>query len=252
MLGFEILVLAAAQAASPSHIEAHSPIVRRIPIGRLVIPDEIAPAVVPYMSCLYASRGIAISSNGVRERPVVAEGADCALHRERAARRAEGMLRDQGSGSRVERRAYVEAVLGRIEAFVVEAERGRAPHSEDPAEADEPAAANGSPEAIEIPYQALPAFHAYSECVNRRYLALSGDRGAAADETRQAYEQAISACRPDREAQLRRALDALTDMRLYRTPAAALATVRRAFDRFDSDFVVEPTPGAEEKSHAED
>jgi hypothetical protein len=252
MLGFEILFLAIAQAASPSDIETPPTTLRRVPIGTLVIPDEIAPAVVPYMSCLYASRGIAISSNGVRERPVVAEGADCVPHRERAARRAERMLRDQGSGSRDERRAYVEAVLGRLEAFVVEAERGRAPHSEAPAEADEPAAANGSPEAIEIPYQALPAFRAYSECVNRRYRALSGERGAAADETRQAYEQAISACRPDREAQLRRALDALTDMRLYRNPAAARAAVRSAFDRFDSDFVVEPALGAEDKTDAED
>ena len=127
MLGFEFLALAAAQAASPPNVETPSTAVRRVPIGRLVIPDEIGAAVVPYMRCLYASRGMAVHSNGVRERPVVAEGADCMAHRERAARQAERMLRDQGRGSRDDRRASVEAVLASIEAFVGEADRPRNP-----------------------------------------------------------------------------------------------------------------------------
>ena len=98
---------------------------------------------------------------------------------------------------------------------------------------------------IDIPYQAIPAFTAYSECVTDRFHDDERRRSSNVAEVRQANLDAIAACRDVRAAQLERALAAQTDMRLYRSPANARAAVRDAFDRFDRDFQVEPATPAD-------
>jgi len=86
----------------------------------LDIPDEIGPAIVPYVQCLMASRGVEqrASVGGPVVRPVAPVGSDCTSVRTQAARRAEDMLRAQGRGGLAERRAFVERVLISVEDFV--------------------------------------------------------------------------------------------------------------------------------------
>jgi hypothetical protein len=99
---------------------------------------------------------------------------------------------------------------------------------------------------IDIPYQAIPSFMVYSDCVSGHFHDDERRRSGDVAQVRQANLDAIAACREVRAAQLERALAAQTDIRLYRSPANARAAVREAFDRFDRDFQVEPTGAAAE------
>ena len=110
---------------------------RRVATRRVLdIPDEIAPAIIPYLQCAMASRGVEqrVSENGPRVRPAAPMGADCASHRAEAARRAEEMLRSQGRGSPAERRAFVERALTDVDTFAAGA--GRPPAEPSPGESD--------------------------------------------------------------------------------------------------------------------
>ena len=118
------LVLAAAlamsQANGPPAEESRAPNLRQaVPLGSVNIPDEIAPAVAPYLQCLISSNGVEIRSpDGTPQPPAVPAGTDCTSRRVEAAQRADRMLRNQGRGTRAERTAYVEAVLANVDRFV--------------------------------------------------------------------------------------------------------------------------------------
>jgi hypothetical protein len=119
------LVLASAQPGQPKPIvpeDGAQPrtILRAVPMGTLDIPDEIAPAVVPYMRCLDASRGMEVRSQGrvLAPPPGISLGSDCSEHRARAARLADEMLRARHRGRRSERRAFIERTLASIDRFV--------------------------------------------------------------------------------------------------------------------------------------
>ncbi|QIG79029.1 hypothetical protein [Stakelama tenebrarum] len=81
----------------------------------IAIPDEIAPVVFPYMSCLEDSRGAASYSDGRQRKPQYEEGADCTSVREKAARDADARLRRSGMRNRAERERVIEKALSDIE-----------------------------------------------------------------------------------------------------------------------------------------
>jgi hypothetical protein len=93
---------------------------REVPTARLVIPDEIAPAVVPYMRCLDGSLGLQVRSQGRVLPPPhgIALGSDCSGRRAIAARQADEMLRAQHRGGRSQRRAFIERTLASMDDFV--------------------------------------------------------------------------------------------------------------------------------------
>jgi hypothetical protein len=110
-----LLFLAAVQAA------AAPPVMERaVPMERLEIPDEIAPAVVPYMRCLLASRGMTIRApgHGAIQAPTAAVGTDCTPVRATAARNADTMLAAQHRGNPAERTALIERTLASMDRFV--------------------------------------------------------------------------------------------------------------------------------------
>jgi hypothetical protein len=94
----------------------------RIPTveSSLTIPDEIAPAVIPYFICLSASAGIPVLTEGGGRRiappPGLGKGSDCSEARKSAARNADGMLVRQGGRSPAQRRALIESTLEAIDA----------------------------------------------------------------------------------------------------------------------------------------
>lgn len=108
---------------------------------------------------------------------------------------------------------------------------------------------------IDVPYQAIPAYSAYAQCIGGH---LSADRrldSADPGEVRRANLDAIAACRDTRAQQLALALRLQTDNRMYGSAENARAAVRRAFDRFDTDYQIEPAqpPAATSRTpHAED
>jgi hypothetical protein len=121
MIGVELLLGAALAAIHGNEPPADGPQTRTEvrSIVSLDITDEIAPAILPYVSCRLASAGIPLRSSrdGPEETPTAAVGAGCTESRAEAARRAEAMLRAQRRGSRSERRVYVERVLSNVDNF---------------------------------------------------------------------------------------------------------------------------------------
>ena len=96
------------------------------------IPDEIAPAVIPYLQCLIASAGTPLYAEG-RNRPIappkgIGKGSDCAAFRLQAAKNADRLLRENGNKSKAERRALIEATLAGLEDF----QRAPAPQNLSP------------------------------------------------------------------------------------------------------------------------
>jgi hypothetical protein len=88
---------------------------------RLDIPDEIAPAIVPYMMCLSASAGTPVYTEGKKRLipppPGIGKGAGCSAQRARAAVDAEQLLRRRGGRNKKARRALIEKTLAEIDAF---------------------------------------------------------------------------------------------------------------------------------------
>jgi hypothetical protein len=105
---------AAGQAAAPA------PVVRQaVPVARLSIPDEIAPAVTPYLNCRLLSQGVRLGAPGDQRIPTPAQlGADCSAARREAARQGERLLKQQGRRSASHRRIFVEKVLAQVDDFV--------------------------------------------------------------------------------------------------------------------------------------
>jgi hypothetical protein len=112
------LVLAALAISAPPSDDPVTVITREEAGRRLVIPDEIAPAVLPYMTCQLAAHGVTLGPPGAERIPAAEQrGADCSTVRKEAARNAERMLEQRGRNDAVERRAIVEHVLAKVEAF---------------------------------------------------------------------------------------------------------------------------------------
>jgi hypothetical protein len=113
--------LGALQAEPPAAPEPGQPVTRMAvrEMGRFDIPDELVPAVIPYMLCLDASHGIEVRAHGrtVPPPPGISRGSDCSSYRSRAARQGDRLLRRAGVRGRDERRARVEAVLSGAERF---------------------------------------------------------------------------------------------------------------------------------------
>ena len=123
MIAFGLLLVAAGWVqtapASSSQSEA-APAGEELQIVRrqvsLDIPDEIAPAVIPYLECLMlVHHGPAVFADRPRTEP--GPGGDCSPHRREATARADELLIRIGGRSPEQHRLFIEDTLGSFEAF---------------------------------------------------------------------------------------------------------------------------------------
>ena len=104
--------------AQGDHAASDSTATIRTVVANVTIPDEIAPAIIPYVRCLMASQGIPIRRpGGAAEPPAAAVDANCTPVRQEAARRADAMLVAQHRGRPDERTALIERTLTGVEDF---------------------------------------------------------------------------------------------------------------------------------------
>ena len=85
----------------------------------LQIPDQIAPAIIPYLACLMAARGQRIPTE--KGGPVlegITRGSDCGAYRKAASKRAYLLISENSRAGRRERKAYVESSLEDVERWV--------------------------------------------------------------------------------------------------------------------------------------
>ncbi len=107
----EILMLLMAQATQPPVIPGTVTIEQN-----LNIPDEIAPAMIPYVNCRVSSRGVPMfDERGEAIKALVPKGGDCTAHRKQAAKNADTMLRRYTNQSRKERRDLIDKTLSAID-----------------------------------------------------------------------------------------------------------------------------------------
>jgi hypothetical protein len=83
------------------------------------VPDELAPALLPFMNCLAASNGIPVVSDGrsVPPPPGITRGSDCSASRQQAQVRGDQILRSLGVEDSEQRRSRIEAALLSAENF---------------------------------------------------------------------------------------------------------------------------------------
>jgi hypothetical protein len=105
-----LLALPVTQAAALKKVEkseTHS----------LHIPDEVAPAVEPYLQCRLQSLGATVKGkDGKTAEPLVEKGGDCSALRVKAATDADAMLVKAGKGE-ADRTAMVQETLKSIDDF---------------------------------------------------------------------------------------------------------------------------------------
>lgn len=88
-------------------------------MGSFKIPDEIAPAVLPYVSCLAARARLPVLAHGKQlAAPATGGNGDCDEARKKASREAHLLLQRQGRLSEEERRALIEGTLSGADAFM--------------------------------------------------------------------------------------------------------------------------------------
>lgn len=96
---------------------------RQAAVSSMQIPDEIAPAVVPYVRCVIASAGVPMYTAGrkalIPPPPGIGKGSDCSAIRHKAAQDAEKLLKRSGKMPRRERQAFIERVLSEAGNFSI-------------------------------------------------------------------------------------------------------------------------------------
>lgn len=86
-------------------------------IGSIDVPDEIAPAIGPYITCRIMASGTPLIVEGKPVSYTLSGQTDCAKVRENAAREADSLLVRQGMGDEAKRRAFVGKALADADSF---------------------------------------------------------------------------------------------------------------------------------------
>jgi hypothetical protein len=212
MIGIDValgLALAVLQPPPPPMVRL--PNTSDTAVARLKIPDEIAPAIVPYLRCKLASGGMELRSsvNGPVQAPTAPVGADCKKVREQAALRAERMLRDQRRGPSADHRAFVERALTSIDDFLAVPLDMKPP--------PQPAAGERRlRQSVALPGEVADAVQPYLSCMveDRRNRLMGVSTGEAA---RDAIQKLRADCASLRD---QAAINARASLRTSRTPAA--------------------------------
>jgi hypothetical protein len=118
MMGASLLLSVSAMGGTDLELGGVAMQPRLQAMQRFQIPDEIAPAIVPYVGCLLASRGVEVRGSLDPRPRNVEKGADCSGHREAAERNADALLRNIGGRNGAERKAMIEATLAGADDFV--------------------------------------------------------------------------------------------------------------------------------------
>jgi len=149
------VLLGIAAAPPPQPIDS-SPVTR--PQSVLDIPDPIAPAVLPYLACLYDVRGLPFVLG--KDRTQISfhkSNGNCTEERQRAQANAIALLQKNQASGHVEPRAYVENALSKVDEFVASLPVGQ--HAET----------SGHEPPVGVPFtledEVKPAYNHYEDCL---------------------------------------------------------------------------------------
>ena len=119
MILSHFIAAAALLQATPSGAQSTDDAPIRRDNYSLAIPDQIAPAIIPYLSCLMASHGTPIpAGKGRLVINSVKTGGDCGAYRKSSFTMAYLLHSEISNASSSEREAYVESSLEDVERWV--------------------------------------------------------------------------------------------------------------------------------------
>ena len=173
-----------------------TPVNRAVP--ELHTPDVIAPAVLPYLACLYASRGLPLlrGSDGGQIN-FDKSGGDCSAARAHAKADALKMLDRAKSPGRTAPAQYVDDALAEMDAYVASLPVRRG------TDGSARLSIVGLPVTIEDEVQ--PAYNRYEGCLKDQ----ASDTPFTVDTIMTVFQQAITLCRGVRDSAVTEAENAL-------------------------------------------
>jgi hypothetical protein len=190
-------------------------------------PDEIVPAVLPYLACLYASRGLPLL-NGTDRQSIASRvglGGDCTAVRHQADRDAVALLHGRPSAVGNSPQAVVDDTLTSMDNYVgaLAAQRSASGWGDLPA-------VSGSMVMIED--EVLPAYKKYNDCLRARTL----DTSVTSANVLGKFRRALPACAEARAASVEEATEALVvkGWDLARRKRTAATTFKKADESWAS------------------
>ncbi len=182
-------------AAAAQAIDA-TPVTQAAP--QLHTPDAIAPAALPYLACLYASRGLPLlrGSDG-NQINYDKNGGDCSAARAHAKADALRMLGQAKIPGGISPSQYVEDALAEMDAYVASLPVRRS------ADGSARLSIVGLPVTIEDEVQ--PAYNRYEGCLKDQ----AGDTPFTVDSLMTVFQQAMTICRSVRDSAVTEAENAL-------------------------------------------
>jgi hypothetical protein len=179
MLPILVTLAAAVQAVDPSAATRAEPV--------LHTPDAITPAVLPYLACLYAERGLPfVRASDNSQIPVDKSDRNCTATRRRAKEDAVKLLSNKPIPGGVAPADYVENALSDMESYVA-----ALPVRQSSDTSKQPVV--GVP--ITIEDEVEPAYNRYQDCLRTQV----SYRPITVETVLTAFQQAITVCQSIRD-----------------------------------------------------
>ena len=172
-----------------------------LPTESLHTPDQIASAVLPYLACLYAARGLPLL-RGTDGRPILtdsAKGGDCSAARGRARQEALKLLVDKPPPDHTSPEKFVDETLSNMDSYVASLPKANAR-----SDAGDLPIVEATPVAIEDEVQ--PAYTRYNSCLRAKVK----ESPVTAWNVLTKFSDALDACRQIRASSLKEAKAALS------------------------------------------
>lgn len=134
-----------------------------MPVQSLHTPDQIAPAVLPYLACLFAARGLPLL-RGTDGKPITTErptNGDCSTAKIHARREALKLLEGKELPKHASPEAFVDDTLFKMDSYVASM-----PSQSSGADSQDLPMVEGTPVTIEDEVQ--PAYTKYNACLREK------------------------------------------------------------------------------------
>jgi len=210
-----LMTAAAMSAGEPKHVNI-------APQSVLRTPDAIAPAVLPYLACLYDRRGLpllkATLGSDIEYDPT---DKDCGATRQRSTMAALALLQQRRASNGVDPHVYVEMVLADVDAYVASLPASLAKRSHT----------SEREISVVVEDEVEPAYDRYRDCLTTQlsYTTVSADTVMAA------FERVLRICRSMRDAAVIEAQNAL--MKKGWDGPTRLKTAEQTFSAADAQWL---------------
>ena len=92
----------------------------KVKLGSIDIPNEIGPAIAPYMTCRILASGTELRVEGKALNAEKPSAADCDTKKEKAVKYAHELLKKQGVSNKNERTSLIDKTMAEVDVFAAQ------------------------------------------------------------------------------------------------------------------------------------